>query len=176
MVCSICTRSFRWADFWQTCTGDGNHHSKQGHNCICLLAATPPSLLELRCIHAGSRPHVASTSTWPPPWCIAHRTEAYEKHVKVCSPANPGGPLGLPKGVTAGAPKAGSGGAMAGGRPGIGPGGKGGNYDTRPRAYMCYLCGGQYGSQRCEALMILLACHVYKKKSTTHITGSTVSV
>ncbi|KAG1674592.1 hypothetical protein FOA52_001841 [Chlamydomonas sp. UWO 241] len=61
------------------------------------------------------------------------RDEAYAHHAKVCTSENPGGPLGLPKGVT----QAGTAPAARGGVGGI---------DSKPRGYMCYLCGQQYGS------------------------------
>jgi len=70
------------------------------------------------------------------------RPEAYEKHAKVCTADNPGGPLGLPKGVTPAAAKAAAA-ASGGGGPGGGP-----NMYAKPRALACYLCGGQFFSQR----------------------------
>ena len=71
------------------------------------------------------------------------RAEAYEKHTKVCTSDNPGGPLGLPKGVTLAAAKAAAATVSGGGGPGGGP-----NMNAKPRAYMCYLCGTQHFSQR----------------------------
>ncbi|KAF5841482.1 hypothetical protein DUNSADRAFT_12647 [Dunaliella salina] len=55
------------------------------------------------------------------------RPDAFERHLKVCAP-KPGSPAAGGSG----------GGRGAGGGP---------NYDARPRAYNCYLCGQQYGSQ-----------------------------
>lgn len=102
-----------------------------------------------------------------------HRPDAFEKHAKVCTPDNPGGPLGPPKGgikpppgkapgAAGGAggggagPRAPSarkpmgGGGMGGGGGGSGGmarggGGGGGGMMSKPRAFTCYLCGQQYG-------------------------------
>jgi hypothetical protein len=100
------------------------------------------------------------------------RPDAFEKHAKVCTPDNPGGPLGMPKSGAAAAraaaaaaatrqPKVGAGGGGSGGAVGSGArgGGGGGNYSARPRAYVCYLCGQQYGSA--SLLIHVPAC--YKK-------------
>ena len=78
------------------------------------------------------------------------RQEPFEKHAKVCTADNPGGPLGLPKGVTPAAAKAAAAAAAAssGGR---GSGG-GPNMDAKPRAFMCYLCGTSHFSARWGAI------------------------
>ncbi|KAG2482453.1 hypothetical protein HYH03_018622 [Edaphochlamys debaryana] len=98
------------------------------------------------------------------------RPDAFEKHAKVCTPSNPGGPLGPNKhapppgaarpGTSSGAGAGRGGGGMGGGggggmgaRPTSGYGGGGGGgtparrEGERPRAYCCYLCGQQFGSQ-----------------------------
>ncbi len=88
------------------------------------------------------------------------RPDAFERHAKVCTPDNPGGPLGPNKHApprTAGAAAGGAGGGAYGGG-GAGPGAgrpssasRGGGParrdGERPRAYVCYLCGQQFGSQ-----------------------------
>lgn len=88
--------------------------------------------------------------------CPICRPDAYERHAKVCTPNNPGGPLGPNKHAKPGpaASAAGGGGGM-GTRPMSamrgGGGGAGGTpprrEGQRPRAYVCYLCGQQFGSQ-----------------------------
>eukprot|EP01023_Acetabularia_acetabulum_P047817 TRINITY_DN5041_c0_g2_i3.p1 TRINITY_DN5041_c0_g2~~TRINITY_DN5041_c0_g2_i3.p1 ORF type:complete len:467 (-),score=81.56 TRINITY_DN5041_c0_g2_i3:1644-3044(-) len=59
------------------------------------------------------------------------RPDALERHAKSCSGGGGGG----------GSKPQSSGGG------GGGMGGGGGNYESRPKAYVCFLCGCQYGSQ-----------------------------
>ncbi|GIL72949.1 hypothetical protein Vretimale_4597 [Volvox reticuliferus] len=80
------------------------------------------------------------------------RPDAFERHAKVCTPDNPGGPLGPNKHAPQPRPGAGGGGGGGGmgGRPSsaMRSGGAPARRDgERPRAYMCYLCGQQFGSQ-----------------------------
>ncbi|GFR40425.1 hypothetical protein Agub_g999 [Astrephomene gubernaculifera] len=88
------------------------------------------------------------------------RPDAFERHAKVCTPDNPGGPLGPNKHATARPPSARPPGMGGGGSPArpasasraAGGGGGGGGTPPRregerPRAYVCYLCGQQFGSQ-----------------------------
>lgn len=91
--------------------------------------------------------------------CPTSRPDAYERHAKVCTPDNPGGPLGPNKHAKPGPTgSAAGGGGGTGARPmsamrggGGGGGGAGGTpprrEGQRPRAYVCYLCGQQFGSQ-----------------------------
>jgi hypothetical protein len=67
----------------------------------------------------------------------------------VCTPDNPGGPLGMPKNAVAGKAVPGRGGS------GGGSGGRGMvrsvSRTQRPRALMCYLCGTQHFGTRCAS-------------------------
>ncbi|GAX82949.1 hypothetical protein CEUSTIGMA_g10376.t1 [Chlamydomonas eustigma] len=74
------------------------------------------------------------------------RADAYEKHVKVCTLDNPGGPLGMPKNAAAAktVPAGGGGGGAPGGGRGMT---RSVSRTQRPRALMCYLCGTQHFGQ-----------------------------
>jgi hypothetical protein len=72
--------------------------------------------------------------------------EAFKTHQKMCTAETPGGPHakrkpGQSSGFGAGPSRMATGGAAQ--SPGGGP-------LQKPRAYVCYLCGQQYGSRRCE--------------------------
>ncbi len=92
------------------------------------------------------------------------RPDAYERHAKVCTPSNPGGPLGPNKHAPPPSPSArptsayngasGGGGygtqrptsaARTGTSPSRAPPAR--RDGQRPMAFTCYLCGQQYGSQ-----------------------------
>jgi hypothetical protein len=69
-------------------------------------------------------------------------SEAYKRHQKLCTAETPGGPhsklkAGKTRGMGSGPSRMASGGEGPGGGPTL-----------KPRAYTCYLCGQQYGSQR----------------------------
>ena len=73
--------------------------------------------------------------------------EAFARHAKMCTAETPGGPharraAGAASGMGSGPSR------MAAA---AGPG-AGGGPTQKPRAYVCYLCGQQYGSQRCGPL------------------------
>jgi hypothetical protein len=80
------------------------------------------------------------------PYCKrSFHEEAFKKHQKLCTSETPGGPHakrkpGQSAGMGLGPSRIASDGASK--AKSVGPA-------QKPRAYVCYLCGQQYGSQRC---------------------------